>query len=178
MVLYSVGHSKRSLEELLGLLADHSVVNLLDVRCYPFSRRNPQFGRQSLSEALESAGVRYRHLPKLGGLRSPQDDSPHQGWEGEAFRAFADYMETAPFSDAVDELLELAGDSKACMLCAEADPYRCHRRLISDYLTAIRQVQVVHILRPEEAEPHRLTPFATITGQTLLYPKSQAQLFG
>ena len=178
-MLYSVGHSKRLLQELLGLLADHSVASVLDVRCYPFSRRNPQFGRQALSEALESSGIRYRHLPKLGGLRSPHKDaSPHQGWEGEAFRAFADYMETAPFSDAVDELLELTNGSKACMLCAEADPYRCHRRLISDYLTAIRQVQVVHILRPEESERHRLTPFATITGQTLLYPKSQAQLFG
>lgn len=174
----SVGHSSRSLEELLELLEAHGVGRVLDVRCYPFSRRHPHFSRQALAEALDDRGVFYRHLPRLGGLRPLTGDSQNQGWEEELFRAYADYMETAPFCDAIGELLELSVGDDACMLCAERDPYRCHRRLIADYLTAIRQTRVVHIVDSTTAEAHRLTPFAIIQGEALVYPKRQGEMFG
>lgn len=167
--VFTAGHSTRPVEELLALLAEHGVRTLVDVRRYPASRRHPQFSRDALAASLAGAGIQYVHEPDLGGRRTARPDSPHTAWRVEAFRGYADYMETLEFQAALDRLIDHAQHETVSILCAEALPWRCHRRLISDALVA-RGVTVLHILGPHRAEPHELDPNARIlTGGRLLY---------
>ncbi|HZU19580.1 MAG TPA: DUF488 domain-containing protein, partial [Candidatus Dormibacteraeota bacterium] len=107
MTLYSVGHSNRDLEELIGLLRTRGVDLLVDVRTAPGSRRYPQFGRVALAEALGRAGIEYVHLPELGGLRRPRPDSPNTGWRNQSFRGYADHMQTAEWEAGLRRLIDL-----------------------------------------------------------------------
>jgi uncharacterized protein (DUF488 family) len=167
--VFTAGHSTRSIEELLALLAEHGVTTLVDVRRYPASRRHPQFSRDSLAASLAGAGITYVHEPDLGGRRSARPDSPHTAWRVEAFRGYADYMDTPEFQAALDRLITRARREIVAILCAEAVPWRCHRRLISDALVA-RGGTVLHILGPRRADPHELDPNARILpGGRLLY---------
>jgi uncharacterized protein (DUF488 family) len=169
LTILTIGHSTRPFEELLDLLRAHAVTLLFDVRTVPASRRNPQYHREALALALEQAGIRYLHMPGLGGLRRASADSPNLGWRNTAFRGFADYMQTPAFTDAIDSLVEMAKEERVAIMCAEALPWRCHRSLISDALT-VRGVRVEHILGREKTRPHRLTPWARVEGERITYP--------
>ena len=159
--VFTVGHSTRPIEDLLALLAEHGVRTLVDVRRFPGSRRHPQYSRDALAASLAAAGIQYVHEPDLGGRRAARPDSPHTAWRVEAFRGYADYMETPEFQAALERLIRRAEEETVAILCAEAVPWRCHRRLISDALVA-RGVQVMHILGPGRANSHELDPNARL----------------
>jgi uncharacterized protein (DUF488 family) len=159
--VFTVGHSTRPIEELLSLLAEHGVTTLVDVRRFPASRRHPQFSRDALAASLAGAGIVYVHEPDLGGRRGVRPDSPHTAWRVAAFRGYADYMETPEFQAALNRLAHRAERETVAILCAEAVPWRCHRRLISDALVA-RGTSVLHILGPHRADPHELDSNACI----------------
>ncbi len=167
--LWTIGHSTRSIEELLSLLSAQAIVRLVDVRRYPGSRRYPHFHADALRESLEAAGLDYRHLPALGGRRTPRVDSPNRGWKNAGFRGYADYMHTDRFHQAIQELMTSAGQARTVIMCAEAVPWRCHRALIADALV-VHEWDVTHILGPGQLKPHQLTSFATIEGGRLVYP--------
>lgn len=165
----TVGHSTRSADELIELLRAHGIEVLVDVRTVPRSRHNPQFDRSALPATLEAAGLSYRHMADLGGLRKPRPDSPYTAWTNPSFRGYADHMDTPAFALALDQLIALARERSTAVMCAEAVPWRCHRSLIADALLA-RGIEVRHIHDARRAEPHRLTPFARIVGARVAYP--------
>ncbi len=165
----TVGHSNRSIEEFLRLLAVHGVDLLVDVRTVPRSRHNPQFNRETLPGALAGAGIEYLHMPGLGGLRRARKDSPNTAWRNASFRGYADYMQTPEFAASVEELMKHAEGRRAAVMCAEAVPWRCHRSLIADALTA-RGVPVEHIMSATKVDTHKLTSFAQVEGTQVMYP--------
>lgn len=147
----------------------HGIRQLVDVRTIPKSRRNPQFGQDELPVSLEQHGIRYTHLPGLGGLRHARKDSINTGWKNASFRGYADYMQTSAFGENLAQLIELATAAPTAIMCAEAVPWRCHRSLIADALTA-RGIEVEHILSATGRKPHTYTPFARIDGDSVTYP--------
>jgi len=169
MRVLTIGHSTRTIDAFLALLDAHGVERLVDVRSYPGSRRYPQFGREALGAALDAAGIHYRHVRDLGGRRRARPDSRHTAWRHEAFRGYADHMETEPFRSALEVLLEEAATGVTAIMCAEALWWQCHRRLIADALVA-RGVEVWHIMDAATLAPHELTPFARLEGSTVTYP--------
>ncbi len=176
--IYTIGHSTRTLGELIALLVENGVATLADVRRYPGSRRYPQFSRESLAAALPDAGIRYEHVEALGGRRRAAPDSPNRGWRNEQFRGYADHMATAEFAAAVAALV--AFPEPAAVLCAEAVPWRCHRNLLSDELTRCG-IEVLHILGPGSTSRHQMNPMARDAGDHLEYPGEDAPqkpLFG
>ncbi len=180
MQVYTIGHSTRSQEELIGLLKEAGVTCLVDVRSYPRSRTNPQFNSDRLAAALERAGIGYRHVKALGGRRGAQDlgrPSPNGLWRQGAFRNYADYALTPAFGAALAELRATARDTCAAVMCAEALWWQCHRRIITDYLLAAGD-EVLHILAPGKIEPAELTPGAEPQADgSVLYPGEQGELF-
>jgi uncharacterized protein (DUF488 family) len=169
VTVFTIGHSTRPVDEFIGLLAAHSVQRLIDVRTIPQSRHNPQFGRERLSASLERSGIHYTHMPGLGGLRRPRKDSINTGWRNASFRGYADYMQTREFEESLDRCVELAGQQRVALMCAEAVPWRCHRSLIADALLA-RGIDVREIANAAESRPHTLTPWARVEGTTVTYP--------
>ncbi len=165
----TIGHSTGSSDGLIARLVQHGVGLLADVRAFPRSRRNPQFNIDVLPRALAETGIGYRHLAALGGRRSPRPDSANAAWREPGFRGFADYMETPAFAEALAGLLALAGQQSVAIMCAEAQPWRCHRSLIADALVA-RGVAVEHIMGKERRRLHRLPPFARVADQRVSYP--------
>jgi uncharacterized protein (DUF488 family) len=165
--MLTVGHSTRTIEEFLELLESHGVEVLADIRTVPKSRANPQFWGDALAKSLAKAGIGYRWMKALGGLRHPRKDSPNTGWRNTNFRGYADYMQTAEFEKALAELMAIAG--RVVIMCAEAVPWRCHRSLVADALT-IRGVEVWHLMAVGKKHRHQLTPFAKVEGTRLLYP--------
>lgn len=174
MTIYTVGHSTRSLEALIELLRAWDVRTLVDVRTVRRSRTNPQFNGDTLPEALAAGGLRYVALEALGGLRGRRKaagPSPNTGWENASFRNYADYAQTPAFAAGLDALLSLAAKTPCAIMCAEAVWWRCHRRIISDYLL-VRGVTVLHIMSLTRADPATLTPFAEVQPDgTLRYPR-------
>lgn len=173
-LVFTIGHSTRSLAEFVHLLQTHGVAQVVDVRTVPRSRHNPQFNRESLPEALRAAGIGYVHLPSLGGLRHTRADSPNQAWRNASFRGFADYMQTADFDAGLEQLLNLARQGQVAIMCAEAVPWRCHRSLIADALTA-RGITVEHITGAGHRQLHTLTPWARVDGQRVSYPAGRQE---
>jgi len=169
VIVFTIGHSIRPIDEFISLLTAHGVQRLVDVRTIPQSRHNPQFGRDQLSASLEHAGIRYTHLPGLGGLRRPRKDSINTGWRNASFRGYADYMQTREFEDSLDRCLQLATEEHVALMCAESVPWRCHRSLIGDALLA-RGIDVREITSTTEARPHALTPWARVEGTKVTYP--------
>ena len=163
MIVFTIGHSTRTIAAFLALLREAEIDCLVDVRRFPGSRRHPQFNAEALSQSLAEAGILYRHLPSLGGRRGGARDkeSPHTLWREEAFRNYADYAETAEFREGFESLLALAAEHRVAIMCAEAVWWRCHRRIITDYLIAAG-IGVMHILGEGKIESARLTPEATI----------------
>jgi len=165
----TIGHSNRSLDAFVDLLKANDVVRVLDVRTVPRSRHNPQFNRESLCESLGAFAIGYTHLPGLGGLRHPRNDSINTGWKNVSFRGYADYMESPEFAENVQKVLELATRECCVLMCAEAVPWRCHRSLIGDALL-VRGVRVEDIIGPGKRKPHTLTTFARVDGTRITYP--------
>jgi len=166
--VFTIGHSTRPLDDFIALLAGNGVIQLADVRTVPKSRRHQQFVREALAESLPRAGIAYRHFPGLGGLRKPRQDSANTAWRNDSFRGYADYMETAPFVRALEELIAWAGRPTAIM-CAEAVWWQCHRQLVADALVA-RGVEVRHIVSAAAPQAHKLTEFARVEGTHVTYP--------
>ncbi|MEX2125382.1 MAG: DUF488 domain-containing protein [Woeseia sp.] len=172
-VIFTLGHSTRTFDELVEILRAHAVRRLVDVRTVPRSRHNPQFNRATLSKALHSRRLNYRHMKALGGLRRARPDSINAGWRNASFRGFADYMQTEPFRQALDELVTLAEQKPTAIMCAEAVPWRCHRSLIGDALT-VRGYEVRDIMSATNARLHVLNPMARVHEQQLTYPDSSS----
>ena len=181
-VVYTIGHSTRSIEEFIALLRREGVRAVVDVRAFPMSRRHPHFNREPLAAMLTTHDVAYTHAPHLGGRRRPRPDSPNGGWRNESFRAYADHMGTREFRDALDDLITSAAGIPTTVMCAEAVPWRCHRSLIADALLA-RGCEVRHVL-DASSNPHTLTDFARVTHGEVTYPPldpsptRQTELFG
>jgi uncharacterized protein (DUF488 family) len=176
---YTIGHSNRSIEAFLSLLARAGVTLLLDVRALPRSRFNPQFNTGALAQSLRGAGIGYRHMPALGGLRGGRHDgkaSPNSFWENAHFRNFADYTTTAEFRQGFNELLELGRAHICAIMCAEADWRRCHRQIIAEYLLAGRE-KVINIVREDCLEDGRLNQAAVYGPDGIItYPAAQGRL--
>ncbi len=169
MTIWTVGHSTRPIEELVGLLREHDITQLVDIRTVPGSRRNPQYSQNALESSLPERGVRYVYLKELGGLRKGVPESVNGAWRNASFRGYADYMQTPEFGAAVDDLVDLAGERRTAIMCAEAVPWRCHRSLVADALV-VRGVQVVDIMGPARTSEHTLTSFAHVEGTSVTYP--------
>ena len=168
--VWTIGHSTRTADEFISLLRPQEIDRLADFRTIPQSRRHPHFGRDALSARLAAEGVQYRHFKDLGGLRKPRADSTNGAWKNQAFRGYADHMETVEFAASVDELLAFGAGGRVAVMCAEAVWWQCHRMLLSDALVA-REIDVEHILSAVSVQPHRLTPFAQIqAGGHVRYP--------
>ena len=174
--LFTIGHSTRSGEELVRLLQAHGVKTVVDVRSVPRSRRNPQFESGTVAATLADADIAYAHLKELGGFRRSRSDSPNAGLRHPSFRGYADHMLTDEFEAGLERLLGLARSSRTAVLCAEANPMRCHRRLLSDVLVA-RGVHVRHITSARTASEHRLTEEAEIADGRVTYPPREEPLF-
>jgi uncharacterized protein (DUF488 family) len=174
--IYTVGHSTRSSEELLVLLREAGVERLLDVRAFPSSRRHPQYNRDALAAWLGEAGIDYRHMPELGGRRSPVPDSPNGGWREAAFQGYADHMRSPEFQDGLAALEAAARESPTAIMCAEAVWSRCHRRLIADTLVA-RGWRVEHLGAGSSPAVHELTGFGVVGADGVVtYPPAQGTL--
>lgn len=155
MRVWTIGHGTRTSEELVASLHEAGVETLVDVRRFPGSRRNPQFNQAPLADDLEHAGIAYLHVPDLGGRRSSVlGEDRFECLRVSSFRSYAAWMSSSEWQRAIAQALGLAGP---CFMCAETLPWRCHRRLIGDFLTA-RNLDIVHLLAPGSTIEHR--PFA------------------
>lgn len=168
-VLYTIGHSTRSLEELIAALKAHEIETLVDIRAFPMSRRLPHFNRESLEKSLPESGIRYVWMKALGGYRKKVlAESPNIGLRNQSFRNYADYMLTSEFESAMGEMLALAEHSRTAYMCAERVYFHCHRMLVSDWLVA-REHDVMHIDAEGPVKPHRLTAEARMIEGKLIY---------
>ncbi len=170
-VVYAIGHSTRTIEDFIEILQAHSISMLVDIRTIPKSRHNPQFNRETLKTSLEAAGITYMHFKELGGLRKAKKDSVNTGWQNASFRGFADYMQTRDFVSAIRTLMRIAKLGRIAILCAEGNPFRCHRSLVADALT-VRHVRVLHISSRTSVRAHTVTPFARVRGTKITYPEA------
>jgi len=168
LTLWTIGHSTRPIEDFLALLEKHRIEAVADVRSFPGSRRNPQYGREALEDHLAQKRIGYRWIPALGGHRKPVADSPNVGWRNASFRGYADYMQTDAFAAGLDELIELGARLRTTLMCAESVWWRCHRALIADALLA-RGVDVEHILSAGPTTPHPGTAPARIIDGRVTY---------
>ena len=173
--LYSFGHSTHSAEEIVAILRAHGIERIVDVRAYPGSRRHPHVSSAVMPGWLAEAGIEYVHMRALGGRRRPQPDSPNDGWENAQFRGYADHMRTPEFAQALRELLELCAESPTACMCAEAQWWRCHRRMICD-AALVAGHPVFHVMSATRLTPHELTEFAVVEDRKLTYPAAQRSL--
>jgi uncharacterized protein (DUF488 family) len=171
--IFTIGHSTHPITEFIALIEQVGVAVLVDVRSVPRSRTNPQFNGDVLPDSLAAAGIGYRHERALGGLRHRRKDagpSPNGLWRNTSFRNYADYAETDAFRAGLDELRTLAAEHRCAIMCAEAVWWRCHRRIIADYLLA-EGVPVAHIMGLGKVDRATLTPGALTCGDgTVRYP--------
>jgi uncharacterized protein (DUF488 family) len=171
-MVFTIGHSTRSIETFIDMLKAHGVQRLVDVRTIPRSRHNPQFNRDALPETLLQAGIGYTHMEELGGLRHARKDSLNTGWHNPSFRGFADYMQTPGFEDGLKTLIQAAKREQVAIMCAEAVPWRCHRSLIGDALE-VRGIAVEDIMSSTRTQAHELTSFAMVEGSHVTYPAAE-----
>ncbi len=168
--VFTIGHSSHPLGTFIWLLRKHGVELLVDIRRFPGSKRHPQFSRENLSSSLMEEDIEYLWLEALGGRREKaHGPSSNQGLTDQGFRNYADYMATDGFRQGVETLMEIAVRHRPAIMCAEAMFWQCHRRLLSDYLTA-NGVKVQHIFPSGEAKPHEMTPGAKVIEGTVTYP--------
>lgn len=169
--VYTIGHSTHDFDDVLAMLRRSGVTELVDVRSYPSSRKFPQWNQDAIKDALP-ADIRYRWVQNLGGRRyTPAGvTSENDGWRVKAFRDYADYMHTAAFRSGLSKLIATAHKSVPAIMCSEAVPWRCHRRLITDALI-VNKVEVFHIMSKTSTTPAELTEFAKVQGEKITYPK-------
>jgi uncharacterized protein (DUF488 family) len=173
--IFTVGHSTRTLEELVEMLKAHGVGAVADVRRYPGSRKMPWFAAENLASSLPKSGLEYWPFVELGGRRKALANSINTGWRNEAFRGYADYMQTPEFVKALDRLLAKAKARPTAVMCAEAVPWRCHRSLIADAML-VRGSQVMDIYDSNKATAHQLTSFARVEGTRIIYPAEATEM--
>ncbi len=151
------------------MLKTYGVTTLVDVRTVPRSRHNPQFNKETLPNTLKPYGIKYIHMPDIGGLRHPKRDSVNLAWRNSSFRGYADFMQTQEFTDNLLKIVALARENCLALMCAEALPWRCHRSLISDALV-VRHVKVQHIISATSCLNHELNEMAHVEGNQITYP--------
>ena len=166
--IFTIGHSNRSIEAFLALLFSFKIRVLVDVRQFPGSRKYPHFNKEALQQSLQENGIEYIHMIELGGRRKADADSPNSVWKHPAFRAYADYMETETFKEAIIRLEAVASKSTTVYMCSEAVWWSCHRSMISDYLKA-KGWKVMHIMNEGKASEHPYTAPARIVDGQLTY---------
>ena len=167
--VFTIGHSTRTMDEFLELLKTYCVALVVDVRTVPRSRHNPQFNKETLPNTLKPEGIKYIHMPDIGGLRRPKHDSINLAWKNSGFRGYADYMQTQEFTDNLLKIIALARENRLALMCAEALPWRCHRSLISDALV-VRHVKVEHVISATSCLNHKLNEMAHVEGTQITYP--------
>lgn len=167
----TIGHSNRSAAEVVAMLRDAQVGLLVDVRSFPRSRANPAFNIDSFPDDLQAVQIGYQHMPALGGRRprQPVDPAINALWRVQSFHNYADYALGPQFHAALDDLLSLGARQRLALMCSEAVWWRCHRRIVTDYLLAAGHA-VAHLMAPGRTEPARMTPGAQITPQGVTYP--------
>jgi hypothetical protein len=175
LLVFTIGHSTRSIEEFIELLQSNGIKRLVDIRTIPKSRHNPQFNSDELAASLSTASIEYTHLKALGGLRHARKDSENMGWRNASFRGYADYMQTPEFAEGIERAIQLAEERPTALMCAEAVPWRCHRSLVADALL-VRGIEVREIISSSSPEEHKLTPFAVVRGTKITYPKEETSL--
>ncbi|MGI9102927.1 MAG: DUF488 domain-containing protein [Terriglobales bacterium] len=167
--LFTIGHSTRSLDELIEALRAHGIRRLVDIRSFPMSRRLPHFNRENLEVELPKAEIDYVWMQALGGRRKKiRDDSPNTALRSPSFRNYADYMLTPEFRKAAAELVRMAEEKPTAYMCAERVYFRCHRMMVSDYLVAHGH-SVLHIDAAGPTRPHKLLDVARIRDGELVY---------
>jgi|SRR5690606_18238716 len=167
-IIYTIGHSTRSLEEFLVLLRSFDIKVLADIRRLPGSRKFPHFDQDELKKSLAENGIEYVYIEDLGGRRKPAEHSKNTAWRNKSFQAYADYMETETFKNAAELLKTYALQNPTAMMCSEAVWWRCHRAMVSDYLKA-QGWTVLHIMSEAKATEHPYTTPAKIQGNTVSY---------
>jgi len=175
VTVWTIGHSTRTAEEFIDVLAAHEIEAVVDVRRFPGSRRLPQFGSAALEGSLRDAGVSYQWIEALGGRRRPDPASPNDAWENEAFRGYADHTVSEEFAEGLFELLMIANGRRTAVMCAELPWWRCHRRIIADVLVALGY-EVRHIQDAGAVALHELTPPARVIDGVLTYASPVVQL--
>jgi uncharacterized protein (DUF488 family) len=173
-IIWTIGHSTRSIDELIAMLQSFGIRLLVDIRSYPGSRRYPHFNKEAFEISLPKNNIKYIHLKELGGRRKTNPDSANIAWRNDAFRGYADYMETDTFKKAIDDLQWLADKERTAYMCSEAVWWRCHRSLVSDYLKSSGWT-VMHIMEKEKAEEHPYTSPARIINGELTYKKNSGE---
>jgi uncharacterized protein (DUF488 family) len=174
--IYTIGHSTHPIESFINLLTEHEIALLIDLRSYPSSRRWPHFNQAELQPSLERAKIAYRWFKSLGGRRhSKRTDSPHGAWEHAAFRSYADYTETPEFEAGLKDLMDAALAARTAIMCSEGLWWRCHRRIIADYLT-VGGWDVRHIMPDGKIATHVLAEFATVFDNRIVYDGGQQSL--
>lgn len=172
--IFTIGHSNLSFEQFVSLLKGFGISLVADIRRYPSSRKFPHFNRKVLCELLAADNIKYLWLEALGGRRHTKKNgkSLNIGLKSAGFRSYADYMATDEFSSAIHKLLSAAAGSCTAVMCAEKLYWKCHRRLLSDYLVA-QGIDVIHIIEPGKASGHKLTAYAVTTEAGIIYPSPE-----
>ncbi|MEU4983170.1 DUF488 domain-containing protein [Streptomyces sp. NPDC021969] len=174
--VHTIGHSTRAFDEVLDMLRSHDITCLVDVRSYPSSRKHPQWNQAAVVEHLPS-DIEYRWIPQLGGRRHTPAGVPSENgaWRVKAFRDYADYMAGDEFAEGLDELIRLARHERPAIMCSEAVPWRCHRRLITDALL-VAGVEVAHIMSRTATKPAVLNEHARVRDGRLTYPPPDSEV--
>lgn len=170
-IVYTIGHGTLSAEDFAGLLSGQGITRLVDIRSFPGSRHNPQFGREEMGRWVPEAGIDYRWLKGLGGRRKAEGESKHEALRHQAFRSYADYMESDEFRSALGELLELAAERPTAIMCSESVWWKCHRRLVSDHLVLVEGVPVSHLMHTGKLNEHPPLAEARVVGVDLVYDR-------
>jgi uncharacterized protein (DUF488 family) len=176
---FTIGHSTRSVDDFVALLNVHDIKLVVDVRAVPRSRTNPQYNSKEFSEALSEFQVGYQHIAALGGLRGRTRDLPQEAnafWKNQSFHNYADYATSNEFRSGLKMLRERGQATTCVIMCSEAVWWRCHRRIIADYLIASGEI-VFHILGPKAADRAHLTEGARVgLDATVSYPSDDSEL--
>jgi uncharacterized protein (DUF488 family) len=177
MMLLTYGHGTEAADRTASILRDAGISSLVDIRTAPGSRRNPQFARTAMAEWLPEAGIGYRWEKRLGGFRRPGPDNPDVAWREDMFRGYAEYMRSAGFLEAVDGVLAEAESRQVAVMCSESLWWRCHRRLLADFVSEARGTEVRHLMHDGRVEPHRPSDGLRLRDDGLLvYDGGQATL--
>jgi uncharacterized protein (DUF488 family) len=166
--IWTIGHSTHPIEYFIRMLTNFKIEVIADVRRYPGSRRYPQFNSDALEQSLKLHDIEYVPMPDLGGRRQPAKDSVNSAWRNDAFRGYADYMQTSAYSEAFKKMEAIALLKHTAYMCSEAPWWRCHRSLISDHLKS-EGWQVMHIMSATKTEEHPYTKPANVINGKLTY---------